>query len=160
MRWLPLVLLFGCATLVAGGPDQIPVATNPPGAYVYVNGTYVGQTPTYINLNRSSNGLIQLYLPGFQPVGFMRGKHLNGWFILSCLLFPFIVPPVVDLATGDWQRFDDSAIAIGLTPAQGPPPNWYVPGQPNQQPPAPPAPNPPTPGQPLEPAPYVPPGAH
>jgi len=154
-RLLPILFLTGCATLFAGGPDQIPVATNPPGAYVYVNGRFIGQTPTLIALDRGSNGLIQIYLPGFQPIGFMRGKHLNGWFILSCLLFPFIVPPVIDLATGDWQRFDDTGIAIGLTPASGPPPNWYTPGQ-QPGPPAPPA---PAPGQPLEPAPYVPPGA-
>lgn len=150
---LPLVFLAGCATLIAGGPDQIPVATNPPGAYVYVNGSYMGQTPTIISLDRSSRGLIQIYLPGFQPIGFMRERHFNGWFVISLVLLPFIVPPVVDLITGDWQRFDDSGIAIGLTPAQGPPPNWSTPNQPPAAPPAPP------PGQPLEPAPYVPPGA-
>ena len=156
-RLLPLLLLAGCATLIAGGPDQIPVNTNPPGAYVYVNGSYVGQTPTIILLDRSSRGLIQIYLPGFEPIGMFRPRQLNGWFIVSVLLFPFIVPPVVDLVTGDWQRFDDTGIAIGLRPSSGPPPNWSVPSGPqNQPPPAPPA---PTPGQPLEPAPYVPPGA-
>jgi len=67
-RLLPLVFLTGCATLLAGGPDQIPVATNPPGAYVYVNGRFIGQTPTLIALDRGSNGLIQIYLPGFQPI--------------------------------------------------------------------------------------------
>ena len=31
----------GCATIVAGGPDDIPITTYPAGAYVYVDGKVV-----------------------------------------------------------------------------------------------------------------------
>jgi hypothetical protein len=142
----------GCATLFAAGPDTIPVQTNPPGAWVYVNGMAMGQTPTTIQLDRSRPGQIQIYLPGFQPVMMYRSKTLNGWFIVSILFF--LVPIVVDLATGNWQRFDDGPIMIGLTPAggQAPPPQWFQqqngpqPMQPMQpQGPAPMAPPPPAP---------------
>jgi hypothetical protein len=127
----------GCATLFAAGPDTIPVQTNPPGAWVYVNGMVVGQTPTTISLDRSRPGQIQIYLPGFQPVMMIRSKTLNGWFIVSILFF--LVPIIVDLATGNWQRYDDGPILIGLTPAgggQAPPPWFNGQGQPpmGQQP--------------------------
>jgi len=132
------ITLAGCATVFASGPDQIPVMTNPPGAYVYVNGQVVGQTPTMVALERSAPAQIQIYLPGFQPVVMAKYKSLNGWFIANILFFPLAI---VDLVTGDWQRYDTSGIAIGLTPAQGPPPQWYQP-PPDQQQQIPPPPGP------------------
>jgi hypothetical protein len=159
--WLALLLVVtlcstatGCAALMAGGPDVIPVNTNPPGAQVYVDGRFAGVTPTVVKLSRHGHGLVQIYLPGFMPIELRRDKHLNGWFVLSALMVFFIIPPVVDLISGDWQRFDDTGIALGMTPlANTPPPSWY---QPQPQPP-PPQPLPPAPPQPLPPAPYVPP---
>ena len=46
-------LATGCATIVAGGPDQVPVRTNPSGAYVYLDGQVVGRTPLVLTLDRS-----------------------------------------------------------------------------------------------------------
>lgn len=132
MGLMLLVTTPGCATLFAAGPDLIPVQTNPPGAWVYVNGMVIGQTPTTISLDRSRPGQIQIYLPGYQPVMMIRSKTLNGWFIVSILFF--LIPIVIDLATGNWQRFDDGPILIGLTPAgAAPPPTWFQ-GQGGQAP--------------------------
>jgi hypothetical protein len=150
-----------CATLFASGPDEVPVVTNPPGAYVYVNAIFIGQSPTVAHLDRDHPGQIQIYLPGFQPVVMMRGKTLNGWFIANLLWFYFVVPVIVDLVTGNWQRYDDIPVMIGLMPAQSAaPPPWYeapaqpyVPGQPQQpRQPYPPAPQP-YPTQPYQPQP-------
>jgi len=127
MLVMGLMLLMttpGCATLFAAGPDTIPVQTNPPGAWVYVNSMPVGQTPTTVSLDRGRPGQIQIYLPGYQPVMMIRSKTLNGWFIVSVLFF--LVPIVIDLATGNWQRFDDGPIYLNLMPAGNqPPPNWF-----------------------------------
>lgn len=117
----------GCATVIASGPDQVPVATNPAGAYVYVNGQFVGQTPTTVSLDRDAPGQIQIYLPGFRPVVMMRDKSLNGWFIGSLLLFYTLIPLIVDLVTGNHVAYDEAPIAIGLTPDGAPPPMWYQP---------------------------------
>ena len=113
--------LGGCATIIAGGPDTIPINTNPPGAYVYVDGQVVGQTPMVVTLHRGrSLGDIRIYYPGFQPVQITRYKELNGWVFGN--IFLGLWPVIIDLITGDWQRFDDSPVAIGLTPGQAPPP--------------------------------------
>jgi hypothetical protein len=117
--------LTGCATLFAGGPDRVPVLTNPPGAYVYLNGIPVGQTPMELALARGRDAYIQIYLPGFAPVQVVREKEFNGWFIGSIVLFPLIVPLVVDLVTGDYRKFDEGMIALGLTPLAAPAPQWY-----------------------------------
>jgi hypothetical protein len=169
--------LGGCATLFAGGPDRVPVATNPPGAFVYLNGRFVGQSPTVVEMDREHPGQIQIYLPGFRPLVMSRHKSLNLWFIANILWAAAIVPVIVDIATGNYQEYEGSPIAVGLTPDAGPPPMWYrQPGaplpppqqqpQPQPQPypqpePYPPAPNPQQPGpyQPLPP-PVAPPPVH
>lgn len=130
----------GCATLMAGGPDHVPVMTNPPGAYVYLNGIPVGQTPMHLLLDRDRDANIQIYLPGFAPVQLARAKEFNWWFVGSIVLVGLVVPLIVDLATGNFKKFDEGTIAIGLTPLAAPPPQWYqqqpqpYPQQPPQQP--------------------------
>ncbi len=152
-RLLSMVLILsvtGCATLFAGS-STVPVVTNPPGAFVYVNGVPVGQTPTAIALEPDRPANIQIYLPGFQPVQMWRQKSITGWFWVNILFWPGFF---VDLATGKYNKYDDTGIALGLTPAAGPPPEWYQqPAQPYQEPypPMPPAPGGITPGGP---APY------
>jgi len=140
-----ILAMTGCATLFAGS-STVPVVTNPPGAFVYVNGQPVGQTPTAIQLDPDRPGNIQIYLPGFQPVQMWRQKSISGWFWVNILVWPGFF---VDLATGKYNKYDDTGIAIGLTPAQGPPPEWYQQPPPTyQQPDMPPPPGGITPGQP------------
>jgi hypothetical protein len=75
-----------------------------------------------------------------------RQKSISGWFWVNILVWPGFF---VDLATGKYNKYDDTGIAIGLTPAQGPPPEWYQPPPPTyQQPYMPPPPGGITPGQP------------
>jgi hypothetical protein len=135
---IALAALTGCATIVAGGPDTIPITTNPPGAYVYLNGQVVGQTPMTLELDRSrSMADIRIYYPGFVPLQISRYKSLNGWVFGN--FFLMIWPVVIDFATGNWQRFSDEPIALGLTPGQAPPPYGVAPQMPMQPPMLPPA---------------------
>lgn len=124
--------LTGCATLF-GGSTTVPVASNPPGAGVYVNGQLVAQTPTIIELDSSRPANIQIYMPGYQPVQVWRSKTFSGWFWVNILFWPGFI---VDIATGKWQRYDNGVIAVGLVPAAdgGQPPPGYQPGPTYQQP--------------------------
>lgn len=139
----------GCATLFSG-PSTVPVATNPPGAAVYVNGMLAGQTPTAIPLHQGQTAHIQIYMPGYRPVDVWKPKSISGWFWLNLLVWPGFI---VDLATGKYQKHDETPIMVGLVPEQGPPPEWYQP-QPQPQPqPMPPGPAPVQPGNPNYPPP-------
>lgn len=117
------VALSGCATIMAGGPDQVTVQSNPPGATVYVDDQPVGQTPMVVQLDRErSRGLIRVEAPGYQPIAIQRSKHINGWFWAN-LCIGGVIGIVVDLVTGDIKKFDDSPIIVNLAPAgYGPPP--------------------------------------
>jgi hypothetical protein len=92
--------------------------TNPPGAYVYLNG--VGQTPMQLYLDRDRGANIQIYLPGFAPVQLSHAQQFNWWFVGSILLVGLVVPLIVDLATGNFRKFDEGTIALGLTPSRHP----------------------------------------
>jgi hypothetical protein len=144
----------GCATIMAGGPDRVPVSTNPPGATVFVDNVPVGTTPMMVTLDRErSLGVIRIELPGFMPVTMVRTKSWNGWFWVN-ILCTGLIGLVIDLATGDYKTFDDLPIQVGLTPAYGPvappppgypPPGGYPAAQPGYPPPQPGYPPPPPP---------------
>ncbi|HEY0705378.1 MAG TPA: PEGA domain-containing protein [Polyangia bacterium] len=133
---LALVLLSsGCATLFAPGPDRIPVASNPPGARVFVDNQEVGMTPTTIALDRKNNfGSIRIEAPGYQPVALQKMKSFN------TIAFINLFSPIhwlVDLITGNYERFDGMPISVNLVPYGGEP-QGYPPGyqpQPGQYPP-------------------------
>ena len=117
-----IIALSGCATIFAGGPDRIPVMTNPPGATVFVDNMPVGQTPTIVTLDRTrASGIIRIEAPGYAPVVIARDKGINGWFWVNIvLLSPLGV--VIDLVTGNIHSFDDTPITLGLQPGGGAPP--------------------------------------
>jgi hypothetical protein len=136
---LSLVASTGCATIMAPGPDQVPIQTNPPGAMVFINGRPIGQTPIIAALDRSVDVTdIRIMAQGFQPVDIVRYKVINGWFWANFCLA--IMPMVIDLVTGDVKRFDDTPIAIGMTPGNAapmpamPPAGYPQPGYPQPQP--------------------------
>jgi hypothetical protein len=85
-----------------------------------------------LDLDRGrSRADIRIYYPGFQPVQFTRYKSLNGWIVGN--FFLGLWPVIIDIATGNWQHFDEHPIAIGLTPGQAPPPYGMQPQLPTQQ---------------------------
>ncbi len=132
---LTLAASTGCATIMAGGPDQVPIQTNPPGATVFLNGRPIGQTPIVAALDRSVDVTdIHIMAQGFAPVDIVRYKTINGWFWAN--LCWGVIPMIIDFATGDVKRFDDMPIAIGLTPGDaGPVPPQMQGGYPMQPPP-------------------------
>jgi hypothetical protein len=134
-------MCVGCATIMSGGPDRIPIATNPTGASVFVDGVLVARTPTVLTVDpRSSLGYIRIEAQGFLPINIRRYKSINGWFWADICWGVF--PMIVDLVTGEYESFDDTPIALGMTPTGS-----YQPGPEQPQPPpgypgAPPAPQP------------------
>jgi len=101
---------------MSGGPARIPVATNPPGAQVFLDGQLVGQTPTTVVVPKESLGNIHIEAPGFMPIDLRRYKGINGWFWANICWG--IIPMIVDVATGYYEGFDDTPIALGMTPGQ------------------------------------------
>ncbi len=109
-----------CATMVAGGPDRVSVASNPAGATVFVDSKPVGRTPLTVELDRAhSQGEFRLELTGFRPALIRRNKEVNGW-VWGNLLFGGLIGIIVDVTSGNASRFDDTPISVGLTPTSSP----------------------------------------
>jgi hypothetical protein len=134
------VLASGCATIMAPGPDRVPISSNPPGARVYVDDQLVGQTPVVVELDRErSQGRIRVESDGYHPAVLLRSKSINGWFWVN-ICFGGLVGIVIDLATANHQSYDDTPVTINLIPAEGGlPPPGALPPPPAAVPPAPPA---------------------
>lgn len=120
------LVLTGCATIMAGGPDHVQVVSNPPGANIYVDDVLVGQTPGIVTLDRDkSGGNIRIEAPGYSPVVVQRSKHINGWFWAN-LCLGGVVGMVIDLVTGDVKKFDDTPINASLSGGPAPAPGAAV----------------------------------
>jgi hypothetical protein len=64
---LAAVLLQGCATLVRGTSQKIPVTSVPAGARVLVDGKDAGTTPLLLKLKRKKPGVIRIEQVGYDP---------------------------------------------------------------------------------------------
>lgn len=53
---IALICLSGCATIVKGTTQKVPVASDPPDADVIVDGNLSGQTPTTVVKNMARPG--------------------------------------------------------------------------------------------------------
>jgi hypothetical protein len=106
--------------MVAGGPDRVSVASNPAGATVFVDSKPVGRTPITVELDRAhSQGEFRLELAGFRPALIRRNKEINGW-VWGNILIGGIIGIIIDVASGNASRFDDTPITVGLTPTSSP----------------------------------------
>lgn len=103
---LPLclgTLLIGCATIFAGkGPVEIPTASTPPGAEVYLDGNRLGTTPVKVKVERKKAQTLVFKKSGFKDASCVLEKSTGaGWVILDVVFG--LVPVVVDAVTGDWS---------------------------------------------------------
>ena len=119
--WAPAV---GCASLVAGGPDHVPVNSTPPAALVKLDGVAVGKTPLIVPIGRTSEGILTFELEGYQTLTLDLDKVANGWFFGNLLWFPVwpVVPVgmIVDLAASNQGKYSTNPIHVQLKPVAAP----------------------------------------
>jgi hypothetical protein len=112
------MLSAGCATIVAHGPDLVPVNSNPEGAQVSVDGSVVGTTPTIVALRRKGHGFLVIELAGYQTAIVDVDKSLNPWVFGNILLAGpgLVIGLPVDLITGNQGRYPTEPILVELEP--------------------------------------------
>lgn len=111
------LLVSGCATIVAPGPDLVPISSKPPGAMVYVDGVPVGVTPVTVPLKRSGSSRIRIELEGYQPVFVTQDKVFNGWF-LGNILIGGLIGIIVDVATSNVTKHSTDPVMVVLRPIE------------------------------------------
>jgi hypothetical protein len=107
------MLFSSCATVLQGRPDKIPVASDPPGAEVLLNGAVVGRTPMTLAVPHSADCYIEVRKDGYQSSSRDVKKVAQGGFVLS-LFFPLAA--VIDLATHNQGKYPEIPHNFSLAP--------------------------------------------
>ena len=129
-----LILLSSCAVLTHGTNQMIPVASAPQGADVYVDGKYMGITPTTVELSRASVHTITLKLGDLERDVLITNVPEGGSIALdvapapceaeACVLkalgltisIPLFLagmtPIIVDAATGAWHELSPGEVFV------------------------------------------------
>jgi hypothetical protein len=68
----------GCASIVKGTTQDIPVTSTPLGAEVRIDGDKVGQTPTSVEAKRKTDHLIVIEKEGYQPESIAVTRNIGG----------------------------------------------------------------------------------
>lgn len=119
-----LALNTGCATIVHGGHQRIPVTSVPSGAHVFLDGSEVGATPMEVQIKRSHlSHTIEVRQDGYEPVGTIIRSTPCGlpWVnvIYGFVGIPFIL---VDAATGANIDMEPEKVDSQMTPIPYPMP--------------------------------------
>jgi len=117
--FLAAVYLASCATLFKGNSSKVDFNSSPEGAQVFVNGSYMGDTPIRLKLESKKNYNVEFKKEGFKTKVFNITNHIGaGWIILDIL--GGLVPVIVDAATGSWYDLDQDNINAILEKQQRP----------------------------------------
>lgn len=68
----------GCATIVKGTSQKVPIASDPPGADILVDGSRVGQTPMAVEMKRKHDHLVTIQKTGYRPQSVAVVKDVGG----------------------------------------------------------------------------------
>ena len=96
-----LIMLASCATIKHGAKQKIPVNSMPEGAKVFVDGAYVGMTPTVIKVKRRLNHKVAVSMPGHEIGVYELEPKMSVDVLYNILLFPGVFAGfLVDSMTG------------------------------------------------------------
>jgi hypothetical protein len=100
---IPMLILSGCATVVTGKYQEIPVTSEPTGIKVRTDTGVSIITPGKFSLLRNQNHILVAECPGVEPHQFEIKHKLQGWFWGNILLGG-IIGGVVDASSGSSDK--------------------------------------------------------
>lgn len=110
-------VLSGCATIFSGTQTKVSVAQgNPSKAQVFLNGNFIGETPTVFKIPKKSFGgasKIEIKAEGYKPLIVTIDKRVQAGFIVLDLLTG-LVELVVDFADGAIYTADPKTVKYVL----------------------------------------------
>lgn len=90
----------GCATAINGRTQRVAVASDPPGAQVYVNDAPAGVTPAFVDVPRRDPDLkLRLEKEGHEPAVLAPERSRSGWMAGNVL---FAGVPINEYTLGMW----------------------------------------------------------
>ena len=109
-------LTLGCATIINGTTQKIPVNTAPQGATAKNQDEVSCITPCSIELKRNLDHMITISKEGFETQS-ITCKHVLSRAVVGYILLPLgLISAVVDTANGSIYRLTPEAISAELKP--------------------------------------------
>ncbi len=116
VRGLALAMLLvagGCATVVKGSHQTVPMASEPPGADVLVDGSLVGQTPLKVEMKRKHDHLVTIQKTGYRPKSIAVVKDVGGA-VWGNIIAGGLIGWGVDASTGAQYNLTPKTISVEL----------------------------------------------
>ncbi|MFC1510041.1 PEGA domain-containing protein [Candidatus Omnitrophota bacterium] len=108
-----VVTLSGCATIVSGRNQDLPVYSSPSGAIVSV-GTMKQTSPATFALDRRQGAyVVTVEKDGYESVEVKLKKGVNGW-VFGNIVFGGIIGLVIDISTGSASKFTPDEVDANL----------------------------------------------
>ena len=106
---------IGCATITRGSHQTVPVVSEPPGAFVLVDGNTVGRTPVDVEMKRKNNHLVSIKMSGYKSQNFPVVRD-NGRMIWGNILLGGLIGLGVDASTGAQYNLTPKSVSAVLVP--------------------------------------------
>jgi PEGA domain len=108
-------LAQGCATVIKGSTQPIPVTSDPSAADILLDGKLVGQTPKTLALKRSNNYLVTIQKTGFVQQSVPLVKDIGGA-VWGNVLAGGLIGWGVDAASGAQYNLAPASVYVKLFP--------------------------------------------
>lgn len=95
--------MTSCATIMHGTRQTVGIASNPSNATVYVDRSYMGNTPLFVEMTRKDNHIVRIELNGYQPYEAVFSRQLSGW-VFGNIVFGGVIGLAVDAISGGLYR--------------------------------------------------------
>ena len=105
----------GCASIVKGTTQAIPVSSDPTGADVKLDGNRVGQTPMSVEVKRKHDHLMTIEKAGYQPESVAITRNVGGA-VFGNILAGGLIGWGVDAISGAQYNLTPATINITLKP--------------------------------------------
>ena len=103
----------GCASIVKGTTQPIPVSSIPTGADVKLDGNKLGQTPLNVEVKRKSDHLLTIEKPGYQTESVAITRNIGGA-VFGNIIAGGLVGWGVDAISGAQYNLTPSTINVTL----------------------------------------------
>jgi hypothetical protein len=112
---IALTFASGCATIINGTTQKIPVSSSPSGAKVSVNESTAITTPTTLELSRKDPQILQFSLEGYQPET-VKLESVTSGVVMGNILLGGLIGWGVDAASGGQYRLVPESVHVALRP--------------------------------------------
>lgn len=114
-------LLGGCASVVNGSSQMVPVSSDPVGAAVLLDDAPAGVTPCKLALDRKCDHILTLRKEGYEEHS-MEMRRTASMMVFGNLLVGGMVGLYADSQGGAQFQFVNDKVHVQLKPSSAPPP--------------------------------------